>query len=240
MTDAEHPFLPRFLTLLALVGIAVLGALMLRDHLSFEALRDNRAALLTFRDQHYALAVAGFVLAYMAIVALSLPGAAVATLTGGFLFGIFPGVLFNVIGATLGAVAIFLAVRWGLGARLAHKMQASDGMVKRIKDGIDANQWSMLLMMRLIPAVPFFAANLIPAFVGVPLHRFAISTFLGIVPGALVYTSVGAGLGETFDRGETPDLGVIFDPHILLPLLGLAILAALPLIIKTVTDRKGI
>lgn len=240
MTDAEHPFLPRFLALLALVGIAVLGALMLRDHLNFEALRDNRAALLAFRDQHFALAVGGFILAYMAIVALSLPGATVATLTGGFLFGTFPGVLFNVTGATLGAVAIFLAARWGLGARLATKMQASDGMVKRIKDGIDANQWSMLLLMRLIPAVPFFAANLIPAFVGVPLHRFAISTFLGIIPGALVYTSVGAGLGETFDRGETPDLGIIFAPHILLPLLGLAILAALPLIIKAVTGRKGI
>ena len=111
-------------------------------------------------------------------------------------------------------------------------MEHSDGAVKRIKDGIDENQWSVLFMIRLVPAVPFFVANLIPAFVGVPLHRFAISTFLGIIPGALVYTSVGAGLGEVFARGEAPDLGIIFEPHVLFPILGLAVLSALPMILK--------
>jgi uncharacterized membrane protein YdjX (TVP38/TMEM64 family) len=90
----------------------------------------------------------------------------------------------------------------------------------------------MLLTMRLIPVVPFFVANLIPAFVGVPLWRFAVTTFLGIIPGAVVYTSVGAGLGEVFARGETPDLGIIFAPHVLFPILGLAALAALPMVLK--------
>jgi len=227
----------RRLPLIAILIVAGIGAFTLRDTLTFDALRDNREALLAFRDANYALTVLLFMLAYVLIVAFSLPGATVATLTGGFLFATFPGALFNVTAATLGATLIFLAARWGLGERLAAKMDTGQGAVKRIKDGIDENQWSMLFLIRLVPAVPFFVANLVPALVGVPLNRFVISTFLGIIPGGVVYTSVGAGLGQVFERGETPNLGIIFEPQILLPLLGLCLLAALPILIKTL--RRG-
>lgn len=240
MTDqipsSSHPLIKR-LPLIAILLVAVVGAFTLRDYLSFEALAQNREALLAYRDANFLTAVLFFIAAYVAIVAFSLPGAAIATLTGGFLFGIFPGVLFNVGAATIGATLIFLAARWGLGERLAARMEAGGGTVKAIKDGIDENQWSMLFLIRLVPAVPFFLANLIPAMVGVPLYRFVISTFIGIIPGGLVYTSVGAGLGEVFARGETPNLGIIFEPHILLPILGLCALAALPMLLKLV--RKG-
>ncbi|NCO86476.1 MAG: TVP38/TMEM64 family protein [Rhodobacterales bacterium] len=237
-TPPAHPFLRR-LPLIAVAVAAVLGAVFLRDYLSFEALRDNREALLAFRDANYPLTVGLFVGTYLLIVAFSLPGATIATLTGGFLFATFPGVLYNVTGATLGAIGIFLAARWGLGNMLAARMDQSGGAVSRIRAGIEENQWSMLFLIRLVPAVPFFVANLVPALVGVPLSRFAISTFLGIMPGALVYTSVGAGLGEVFARGETPNLGIIFTPQILLPILGLCLLAALPIAIKALRGRKG-
>ncbi|MCU0907657.1 MAG: VTT domain-containing protein [Rhodobacteraceae bacterium] len=236
MTQAARPQggLARRLPLVAVIAAAVAGAVLLRDQLTFEALAANREALIAFRDAHYGLTVVGFIAAYVAIVAFSLPGATVATLTGGFLFATFPGALFNITGATIGACLIFLAVRWGLGDRLAARMEGAGGAVGRIKAGIDANQWSMLLTMRLIPVVPFFVANLIPAFVGVPLWRFAVTTFVGIIPGAVVYTSVGAGLGEVFANGQTPDLGIIFAPHVLLPILGLAALAALPMVLKLI------
>lgn len=229
----------RILPLGVILAVALVGGYMLRDYLNFETLRDNRQALLAFRDANYALTALAFMAFYVAIVAFSLPGALMATLTGGFLFSTFPGVLFNVSAATLGAVVIFLAARWGLGERLAAKMESGTGAVKKIKDGIDQNQWSMLFLIRLVPAVPFFVANLVPALVGVPLTRFVISTFLGIIPGGLVYTSVGAGLGEVFERGDTPDLGIIFEPGILLPILGLCALAVLPIVIRALRGRKG-
>ena len=230
----------RHLPLIAIVLGAALGLFFLRDTLNFETLRDNREALLAFRDSHYALTAGLFMMVYVVIVAFSLPGATIATLTGGFLFSTFPGTLFNVLGATIGATGIFLAARWGLGSRLAARMEASDGLVRRIKDGIDNNQWSMLFLIRLLPAVPFFVANLVPALVGVPLFRFVVSTFFGIIPGAVVYTSVGAGLGDVFAHGRTPDLGILFEPQILLPILGLCALAALPMAIKALRGRKGL
>ncbi|QFT57732.1 SNARE associated Golgi protein [Sulfitobacter sp. THAF37] len=230
----------RFVPLIAIALVAVIGAVTLRDYLSFDALRDNRAALIDFRDAHYPSTAVLFMLAYVVIVAFSLPGATVATLTGGFLFGTALGATFNVTAATIGATLIFLAARMGLGETLRARMDASEGLVSKIRKGLDENQWSMLFLIRLVPAVPFFVANLIPAFLAVPLHRFVISTFFGIVPGAVVYTSVGAGLGAVFERGGTPDLGIIFEPHILLPILGLCALSLLPVGIKWATGRKEV
>lgn len=232
--------LARILPLLVILVVAVIGAFTLKDYLSFDALRDNREALIGFRDSNYLLATIGFIAIYTAIVGFSLPGATIATLTGGFLFGTAFGTVINVTGATLGATLIFLAARYGFGEKLGAKLESSEGPIKKIKDGIDENQWSMLFILRLVPAVPFFIANLIPAFLEVPLHRYVISTFFGIIPGTFVFTSVGAGLGEVFAKGESPDLGIIFEPHILLPILGLSALAMLPILVKAVTGKKDI
>ncbi len=238
MTDTPRRGFARLLPIAAILSVAVLGAFFLRDWLSFETLAANREALLAYRDANYPLTVALFVMAYVAIVALSLPGAAIATLTGGFLFGLFPGALYNAAAATVGATGIFLAAKHGFGDRLAAKMNASEGAARTLRDGIRADETSYLLIMRLVPAVPFFVANLVPAFVGVSARKFVLTTFLGILPGGIVYTWVGAGLGEVFARGETPDLGILFEPRIIGPILGLAALAVVPIIVKRLR-RKG-
>lgn len=243
MTDMSQPSkssLTRMLPLIGILIVAAIGAFTLRDYLSFQTLADNREALIDFRDANYLLTALVFVGFYILLVGFSLPGASIATLTGGFLFGTIFGSMFTVTGATIGASIIFLAARHGFGESLGQRMETSKGTIKKIKDGIDENQWSMLFVIRLVPVVPFFVANLVPAFMQVPLHRYVISTFLGIIPGSLVYTSVGAGLGEVFARGETPNLGIIFEPHILLPILGLAALSLLPMVVKAVTGKKGL
>jgi uncharacterized membrane protein YdjX (TVP38/TMEM64 family) len=217
----------RRLPILVILAAALAGAILLRDTLSFEALARHREALLAFRDANYLMTVLGFVAVYIGIVAFSLPGGTVATLAGGFLFGLFPGVLYNITGATIGAIAIFLAARSGFGDRFALKLQSAGGAAGRLMAGIRENEWSVL----------FFLANLIPAFTGTRLSTYAATTVLGIIPAALVFTSVGAGLGEVFARGETPDLGILFTPPVLLPILGLAVLAALPMVVKAV--RRG-
>lgn len=231
MQDRPHPFL-RALPLILILAAAALGALTLRDVLSFDTLRQNHEALMRLAGQHYALTAAGFVLAYVAVVALSLPGATICTLAGGFLFGVFPGVLLNVGAATSGAVLVFLAARAGYGARMAGRLATATGPLARLRDGLHANEVPFLLIMRLVPAVPFFVANLVPAFLGVRLDRFAATTFVGILPAALVFTWVGSGLGAVMAMGKAPDLGVLFHPQVLGPLLALAALALVPVVVK--------
>jgi uncharacterized membrane protein YdjX (TVP38/TMEM64 family) len=237
--DPKPNALRQRLPLIAVALAAVIGAFTLRDYLSFEALRDNRDALIAFRDANYALTAVAFVLAYVAIVAFSLPGATAATLTGGFLFGLFPGALFNIVGATVGAVLIFLAVRSGIGRSLAAKVDSSDGQVAKLMRAIRENEIPVLFSMRLVPVLPFFVANVIPALIGVRTWVFAATTFAGIIPGGIIYTWVGVGLGEVFARGEVPNLGIILEPHILGPLLGLAALALVPVALKTLRIGKG-
>lgn len=226
---------------LALVACgALLGALTLRDFVTFDTLRDNREALLAFRDQNYLGLVLGFLALYVVIVAFSLPGAAVASVTGGFLFGLWAGTLLNVLAATTGAVVIFLAARAGLGAFLSAKIAAGEGRVQRLKAALQETEIEVLLLLRLVPVVPFFVANLLPALVGVRLLPFFWTTALGIIPGALVFTSIGVGLGEVFDRGESPDLSLLWAPQVIGPILGLCALAALPILIKALRGKTEI
>jgi len=230
--NGGKPRWQRMIPLATIILVAIIGFFTLRQYLSFDSLRDNREILLAWRDANYVSAVLGFIAVYIAIVAFSLPGAAVISLTGGFLFGLFPGVFFNLTGATTGAILIFLAARLGLGEYLSRKMDDSGGLAGNIKAGLRENEISFLLLMRLVPAFPFFLANLVPALVGTSLSRFAWTTAIGIIPGGLVYTWVGSGLGAVFARGGSPDLGIIFEWQILGPILALCALSALPIALK--------
>ncbi|MCU9837348.1 TVP38/TMEM64 family protein [Ruegeria sp. WL0004] len=229
----------RQMPLIVILFVALLGGFLLRDYLTFDTLAANREALVAYRDAHFAALAAIFVCVYVMIVAFSLPGAALTSMTGGFLFGLVAGTALNVVSATIGAVLIFLAARAGLGAALSARLDASEGTVKRLKDGLRENEIPVLFLLRLVPAVPFFAANLIPALVGVKLRNYVLTTALGIIPGAIVFTWIGVGLGEVFDRGETPDLSLLREPFVIGPILGLCLLAALPIVLKAWRGRKG-
>lgn len=242
MTDprAGAAGLKRHLPLILIAAVALVGVFTLRDTLSFETLAENRDALIALRDDHFVLIAAAFVLIYVAIVAFSLPGAAVASITGGFLFGLVGGTVLNVISATAGACLIFLAARAGLGEMLSARMDASQGRIAKLRDGLRENEISVLFLLRLVPAVPFFVANLLPALVGVRFRNYVFTTALGIVPGAIVFTWIGVGVGEVFDRGETPDLSILWEPHVIGPILALCALAALPMVIKAVRGKREI
>jgi uncharacterized membrane protein YdjX (TVP38/TMEM64 family) len=180
-----------------------------------------------------------YMLAYVAVVALSLPGATIMTLAGGFLFGLLAGTLMTVIAATTGATLLFLIAKAGFGDALHARITGTgEGRLKRIEAGLRENAFNYLLLLRLVPAFPFFLVNLAPAFLGVKLRTFLAATLLGIIPGTAVYTWIGANLGQVFARGETPDLGLIFDPVVLGPILGLAALAILPVIVKRLRGRS--
>lgn len=225
----------RWLPLVGLVlGFAAFFALGLHRHLTFETLAQNRADLLAWADAHPLLAPLAYLLLYVAAVAFSIPGATILTVAGGFLFGAVPGAFYAIVGATIGATAVFLIARTALGDLLRAR---AGGAIQRMEEGFRANALSYLLVLRLVPLFPFFVVNLVPAFLGVGLGTFVAATFLGIIPATLVIASIGNGLGAILDAGGTPDLGILFEPAILLPILGLAALALVPVAYKRLRGR---
>jgi uncharacterized membrane protein YdjX (TVP38/TMEM64 family) len=223
MDTPARPALARFWPLLLLAGLVALawatGATRL---LSFEALAAHRAALDAWVAARPVLAAGAYVLAYVLVVALSLPGGVVMTLAGGLLFGPWLGTGLTVVGATIGACLLFLAARSALAPLVAGR---AAGLIGRIRPGLERDGFFYLLTLRLIPVVPFWLANLAPALVGMPFGAYAAATALGIIPGTAVFSGIGAGLGDVLAAGGRPELGIIFSAPILLPLLGLAALS---------------
>lgn len=214
---------------LLLAAMGLVWATGVHELLSLETLRRHRLVLLDLVATRPWSTAGAFVLLYVAVTALSIPGAVFLTLAGGFLFGTALATVLVVLGATLGAVLLFLLARTALGEPLRAR---AGPWLARMAEGFRKNAFSYLLVLRLVPLFPFWLVNLVPAFLGVPLSTFAIATALGIVPGSLVYASVGAGLGALLERGQEPELGQLLDPRILLPLVGLAALALLPVVWK--------
>jgi uncharacterized membrane protein YdjX (TVP38/TMEM64 family) len=216
----------RFLPLgVLLSGLVLFFALGLDRYLTITALNDHREALLAFTRSNLIAAVLIYAALYVAVVAFSLPGGAVMTITGGFLFGTVLAGSVTVIAATLGATLIFLAARTAFADLLRDR---AGPWLKRIEDGFREDGVSYLLVLRLVPLFPFFIVNVAPAFLGVKTRLYMATTFVGIIPGTFVYASVGNGVGTILDAGGKPDLGIIFDPAILVPILGLAVLALIP------------
>ncbi len=216
-------------------GLIAFFAFGLHHYLTFDQLKQHRAMLNAWVASNGILAPILFGLAYILIVALSLPIASLATLVIGFLFGIVVGSVVVVICATIGAIILFLAARYALGDYLRGKAGPA---VKRMEKGFQEDAFSYLMVLRLVPLFPFFLVNLVPAFLGVSTRIFALATFIGIIPGSIVYVSVGNGLGAVFEQGKDPDLGIIFEPEILFPIIGLAVLAMVPVIFKRLARRR--
>jgi len=228
----------RRLTPIALFVLVLFGAWRsgLLDYLSMDALRLHRQQLADYTLAHPVLSLLGYVAVYIVLVVFSIPGALIMTLTGGMLFGAWLGGAAAVTSATTGAVIIFLVGRSAFGDLLRSR---TGGMVGRLMDGFERNAASYLLTLRLVPGVPFFAVNLAAGLVRMRLSTYVLVTAIGVAPGSLIYASVGSGLATVFERGEEPDLGVILEPNVMGPLLGLAALSMLPVAYRVWRARRA-
>jgi uncharacterized membrane protein YdjX (TVP38/TMEM64 family) len=212
------------LVLLVLLALAIYGT-GLHRFFTFEALSEHRGWL-TARVAELGLwAPLAFIGVYAIVTAVSIPGALFLSVLGGFLFGTALGSVCDLVGATTGGTTVFLIARSSFGDALRRR---AGPFMRRVEAGFRDNAASYLLVLRLVPLFPFWLVNLVPAFFGVRLGTFVLCTFIGMIPAAVIYAGIGAGLGGMLDRGEAPDLGAIFEPHVLIPLLGLALLATTP------------
>ena len=231
------------LTLGRLVPIAVLAAGLvayfafdLGHYLSLEALSEHRGHLMRWVEHSGTTAALAYIAIYTVVIAFSLPGGALMTITSGFLFGPLLGAALTVVGATAGATALFLAARYAFADYLHAKAGPS---LHRMEEGFKENALNYLLVLRLIPLFPFWLVNLVPALLGVRLSTYVLGTFVGIIPGTVVFALVGDGLGALLDKGEALDFWIIMEPRFIAPIIGLAVLALLPVLYKKMKARKA-
>ena len=210
-----------------LLGLVLFFVFRLDRYFSFELLSRHHATLAAWVAANGVLAAVIFVVGYAVVVAFSLPVAILVTPLGGFLLGPWLGAALSVIGATLGAIAVFSAARTAFRDLFRAKAGAT---LARLEAGFAHDDFNYLLFLRLVPVFPFWLVNVVPALLGMKPGRFAIATLIGIVPGAVVYAGLGSGFGMLFESGQTPNLGIIFEWRILLPLLGLAALSLVPIV----------
>lgn len=198
----------RALLALALVPLAA-GTLWwgLGDRLTPAALAESQAALMEWRRARGALAVVVF-FAVVAVAALvSLPGIAVFTLAGGLLFGALWGTLLVVVAATLGATGLYLLARAGVGDALWRRLEAGRGAAFATE--LKRNEIKALLLLRIAPVVPFFMANTLPAIMGVRPMRYAVTTFVGLLPGTAAIALAGGSLSDLAAGGGEVRLGTM-------------------------------
>lgn len=207
------------------IGLAI-GAFFYFDlgrFLSLTALKENRDNLLAFTEANFAAAVGIFVVAYATVAGLSLPGAAILTLAGGFLFGAVFGTLFVNVGATTGATLAFLTARYLLRDTVEQKFGKWLGP---FQEGFTKNAFSYLMTLRLIPLFPFFVVNLVSGLTRVNVGTYVAATALGIIPGSFVYAYAGRQLGTINSLKE------IASPNVIGAFVLLGLLALVPIVYK--------
>ena len=209
------------IVLVALMAVAFFSGLLDRVDLAF--IQQNREQLQAFVLARPILSVGLFILTYALCVALSLPIATVLTLLGGFLFGVWIGLLAVVVGATVGATVLFLIARSSLGDPLRQK---AGPLYQKVASHMQTNAVGYLLFMRLVPIFPFFLVNIVPAFFGMSVASYALTTLVGIVPGTFVFVN----LGQQF--GEIASVSDLVSPQMLIALGLLGLFALIPTIYR--------
>lgn len=245
--------LRRLVPLVVLLGAAalILAAGWHRE-LSLENLVRHRATLDAVILDHWATALVTFVVAYVAVVSLSIPGSAAMTVSGGVLFGAIVGGLASIVAATVGATLLFLVARTAFSEHLARWLGPR---AVRLAEGFREDAFNYLLFLRLVPAFPFFLVNLVPALAGVRVSTFVSATAIGIVPITFAFAFAGAGLDSVIDAQEAEyrrclearrsgcaldfDIAAAITPKLIGALAALGVAALIPVGVKRLRARRA-
>ncbi len=243
-------FGPLAALLIVIGGIYLTGT---HEYLSLGKVAEHRDGLQQFVSSNLLLALGGYALSYIAVVAFSLPGGALLTILGGFLFGTLIGASVTVLAATAGATMIFLIAKTAVGDVLVRR---AGPWIKKLADGFNEDAFSYLMFLRLVPAFPFFVVNIAPALFNVKLSTYVITTFLGIIPGTIAFTFVGSGLDSIIaaqkaahdaciaekNAEQCPfelDAGALITPEIVAGFVALGIVALIPVVLKKFKARRN-
>lgn len=213
--------------LIALLSIAIIAAYPhVKEYASLEFIKSKQADFSAYYADNRLLVLISYFLLYVAVTALSLPGAAVMTLLAGALFGLAVGTLLVSFASAIGATLAFLVARFLFGETLQQKY---GDKLKKINEGVEREGAFYLFTMRLIPAFPFFLINLLMALTKIPTFTFYWVSQTGMFAGTCVFVYAGTELAKISAVGDilSPTLIAAFVAIGLLPLAAKKIVAAI-------------
>jgi len=217
----------RKLVLLVLIALAIglYFAFDLGHYFSLEYLKGQQAAFQQIYAEHRFATITAFFLIYVAVAALSLPGAAILTLAGGALFGFWTGLVVVSFASSLGALLAMLAARFVLGESVQRRFATQ---LAAINAGIERDGAFYLFALRLVPLFPFFVINLLMGLTKIRSSTFYWVSQLGMLAGTAVYVNVGTQLAQVQSLAGALSPGL---------LVSFALLGIFPLIAKWIVDR---
>jgi uncharacterized membrane protein YdjX (TVP38/TMEM64 family) len=215
------------LLLAVIIGLARLAGL--QDVHVWPLLAGQLRALQDLAAANVVPAALLYILIYVCVAGSGLPLGPPMSIAGGSLFGLWGGLVCAVAGATGGSTLLFLVARGTLGRAL---LRRQDPRMERVRQMVARDGFAGLLALRVAPVVPGWLLNLAAAVTHMRLRPFIAATILGLLPATTVFTSIGSGLDGVLTSPTPPGLGIVFQPAILLPLLGLSGLALMPTIIR--------
>jgi uncharacterized membrane protein YdjX (TVP38/TMEM64 family) len=189
-------------------------------HLSWQSLQENKAELKARVEQAPLMSAAVYFVAYVAVTGLSLPGATVMTLAGGFLFQRLLGVVLVSIASTAGATLAFLSSRYLFHDLVQRRFGQRLGAIHR---GLETDGAYYLLTLRLVPLFPFFVVNLLMGLTRMRVWTYWWVSQLGMLPATVIYVNAGTALSEVQSPADVLSPGL---------LASLAALGVFPLLIK--------
>jgi len=161
-------------------------------------------------------------------IATALPGPLFIIIAGGMLFGMGPAIGLSLVGELLGSLLLFYAARHAFSAG----KRPPPKFVERVRQGYQTNPVSYTLFLRLVPLFPFGGITVALAWLRCPVWLFTLATALGGVIMLVFETAIGAGLSQSIAEGQGLTPNLIMEPHIWLPLVGLGLLALVPVVVK--------
>lgn len=229
----EH--LRRWLPLVVMIGAgAAVYFTGVYKYVAFDELRARHQELKGFVDEHFILGLLIYMAVFCAATFVAVPGAMVLQLIAGFLFGPWIGGLATAISATFGSLGYYYAARSALGDAMRKRAYA-DPRAKKWREGLEKDAFWYLLGLRIPPVMLFVGISALAGLAAVPVRSYLAATFLGVLPSATVYASIGSGLESIFERGEAIDP---MDPVILLPMIGLGVLSLIPPTVKLLGNLR--
>jgi uncharacterized membrane protein YdjX (TVP38/TMEM64 family) len=205
-------------------------------HLSLHDLRDHRQALTAFVAAHPILSLGAYFGLYVVVVIACTPGPGAMSLAGGFLFGTWIGGAAALASCVVGSTIVFLACRTAFGDWAA---QRTSPRIRAFQAGFSRNAFNYVLTLRLLPVMPLSATTIAAGLGGAPLSALVLGTLIGSAPVSFIFAGLGAGLGELFNHGQKIDMSLFERPQIVLPLVGLTLMSAAPLVWRLSRRARG-